>query len=89
MPSMFCLTCGQLTKGSRCPTCERLRLNNYGLAHRRQRRAAITDNPRARCAQCGSTRDLQLDHVDPIRGGRHQDTGRRQVLCRTCNRDKG
>ena len=87
MPSMFCLTCGRLSQGSRCGRCERGWLSNYGAAHRAERRHRIEAGER--CARCGSTQDLELDHVKPIRGGRNQGDARRQILCRKCNRDKG
>lgn len=43
-----------------------------------------------RCRQCGSTHDLQIDHVFPwSRGGDHDDPANLAVLCRGCNTRKG
>jgi len=42
-----------------------------------------------RCANCGASESLVLDHVIPIaRGGRSQ-LGNLQLLCAICNRVKG
>lgn len=42
-----------------------------------------------RCAQCGSTEKLEVDHVVPwSKGGRHNRENL-QCLCRRCNRRKG
>lgn len=41
------------------------------------------------CAQCGSTENVQVDHIVPIaRGGRHS-IGNLQPLCAKCNQSKG
>lgn len=41
------------------------------------------------CRACGSTSDLQIDHIEPwILGGSDADSNL-QVLCRTCNMKKG
>ncbi len=75
---------------SRCTTCQRLyRQAAYGAQYRSQRKTLIEDDPYARCAICGSTKDLQLDHVVGIKGGRIRGDERRQVLCRIHNRRKG
>lgn len=43
-----------------------------------------------RCRECGSTRDLQLDHVIPwSKGGAHDDPANFATLCRGCNVAKG
>lgn len=53
-------------------------------------RRAVLDRDGWRCRECGSTRDLQLDHVHPwSRGGAHDDPANLQCLCRLCNRGKG
>lgn len=42
-----------------------------------------------RCRECGSTRDLEIDHVYPwARGGEHDDPANLQTLCHGCNRAK-
>ena len=41
------------------------------------------------CAGCGSTENIEVDHIVPIaRGGRHA-VGNLQALCRSCNASKG
>ena len=42
-----------------------------------------------RCAYCGATEKLQIDHRIPLsKGGKH-DEDNLQVLCKTCNLKKG
>lgn len=42
-----------------------------------------------RCASCGGTDDLTIDHIHPIvRGGSH-DPKNLQILCGSCNSSKG
>lgn len=52
-------------------------------------RTAILDRDGWACVWCGSTTDLELDHVIPwSRGGACSATNL-QTLCRRCNRAKG
>lgn len=52
-------------------------------------RRLIFDRDGRVCRSCGSTKDLQIDHVVPkARGGTH-DPSNLQVLCGPCNRAKG
>lgn len=41
------------------------------------------------CQKCGSTKNLTLDHVSPIRNGVENKLNNLQVLCKSCNSKKG
>jgi 5-methylcytosine-specific restriction endonuclease McrA len=41
-----------------------------------------------KCARCGSTERLELDHIHPRFAGGGTDQSNAQTLCRTCNRKK-
>lgn len=71
-----------------------------GYHHQRRTRKAdngvylVTDRDYRRilespCVACGSTKNIQVDHIIPIaRGGRHC-VGNLQALCGSCNASKG
>ena len=42
-----------------------------------------------RCVQCGSSVNLQFDHVIPLAMGGGSDEANLQLLCSDCNRQKG
>ena len=68
-----------------------------GAAPRPASRTAITDDVKqfvfardgGRCRQCGSTIDLQFDHVIPVALGGGSTADNLQLLCGPCNRCKG
>lgn len=64
----------------------RARMHGNGVYRvTRQEWAVLKAGP---CAHCGSTADIEVDHIIPIsRGGRHS-IGNLQSLCRACNRSK-
>lgn len=41
------------------------------------------------CRKCGSTRDLQIDHIYPVSRGGSNELSNLQILCKTCNIKKG
>lgn len=53
-------------------------------------RAEIIERDGHQCRWCGSTENLEIDHIHPLsRGGAFDDPENLQVLCGTCNRSKG
>jgi hypothetical protein len=68
-----------------------------GAAPRPASRTAIPDDVKqfvfardgGRCRQCGSTSDLQFDHVIPVVLGGGPSPDNLQLLCGPCNRRKG
>lgn len=90
MPPKPCLTCGVLTKGSRCPTCEanvqrarnKARAHLYGGSWPRVSKAARAREPWCHCTRTGCHGNLF-----PCASGGDltldHETG--QVECRSCN----
>ena len=52
-------------------------------------RRAVIERDGGRCAACGTTEDLQFDHVVAVVHGGGDETENIQLLCRRCNRAKG
>lgn len=52
-------------------------------------REAILEKFSYRCLGCGSTEDLQIDHIIPWKAGGMTEEGNLQPLCAECNRRKG
>ena len=42
-----------------------------------------------KCVLCGSTENLTIDHIIPLRKGGTNDDSNMQILCGKCNRLKG
>lgn len=51
-------------------------------------RAAVMLRDRGRCVVCGSTDDLQIDHVHAVTRGGDNRIENLQTLCRSCNSSK-
>jgi HNH endonuclease len=50
---------------------------------------AVWERDSGRCAACGSTFDLQYDHIIPCSLGGASTAENLQILCSDCNREKG
>lgn len=55
----------------------------------REVRLAVWERDGGRCTTCGSAFDLQYDHVIPVALGGGSTEENLQLLCGTCNREKG
>jgi hypothetical protein len=53
-----------------------------------QTRADLLSHAEFKCAACGATEALEIDHITPISKGGTGEPGNLQVLCRKCNRKK-
>lgn len=51
-------------------------------------RLVLLAKHRHRCAKCGSSNDLQVDHVIALSAGGTDDISNLQILCGLCNRKK-
>lgn len=50
---------------------------------------AVSARDGGRCRRCGSTKQLHFDHVIPVSRGGANTVANIQLLCGTCNREKG
>jgi hypothetical protein len=74
-----------------------LEMTQGGAGSVRINRSSIPDDVKhfiwmrdgARCVSCGSDSDLQYDHIIPLALGGSNEPGNLQLLCSTCNRQKG
>lgn len=88
----LCPTCGQLHSGrGRCNGCQRQADQHHNQlpyrkgystrAYQRARATALANQHE--CEQCGTTRDLTVDHID--HDTMNNNTTNLRVLCRPCN----
>jgi hypothetical protein len=54
----------------------------------REVRRAVFERDGGKCTECGSTFDLQYDHVIPVALGGASTAENLQLLCADCNREK-
>lgn len=52
-------------------------------------RRIVLESNGGRCVTCGSTEDLQCDHIRPVSRGGSNHRNNLQPMCRTCNARKG
>src|SRR5439155_9187621 len=52
-------------------------------------KAFVWQRDKGRCAQCGSNKLLEFDHIVPLAMGGANTARNIQLLCETCNREKG
>ena len=52
-------------------------------------REAVFKRDNYRCVNCGSTKNLEVDHKVPLANGGTNDMANLQTHCRDCNRRKG
>lgn len=53
------------------------------------KRARIYERDGNRCVDCGSDKDLTLDHIRPVSHGGGDEDANLQTLCSPCNNAKG
>jgi hypothetical protein len=51
-------------------------------------RVRVFVRDQGRCRRCGSTRNLEIDHISPRSRGGSDDDDNLQILCGRCNRTK-
>ena len=58
------------------------------MSHSLAKRKAIYKRDGYKCLNCGSKKDLTLDHIVPLSKGGHNGKSNLQTLCKACNCNK-
>jgi 5-methylcytosine-specific restriction endonuclease McrA len=81
-----CLDCGRPSHLARCPLHQQIRDRTRDAATRLGARL-IAERPW--CADCGTTKDLTVDHIVALAHGGTNDPSNLRVLCRRHNSQRG
>ena len=78
-------------KHTACPGCAQAiyKARDKARLVPKQTRAAVFARDGKKCAVCGSTEKITLDHIKPIAHGGDGSADNLRVLCRPCNSRKG
>jgi 5-methylcytosine-specific restriction endonuclease McrA len=89
MSGSFCTVCRRrIPKGSRCSQ-HRVRSPSSRASHEPGAaavKAQVLEGD-GRCVRCGSTEDLEVDHVVPASRGGETTADNLRVVCRECHRE--
>jgi 5-methylcytosine-specific restriction endonuclease McrA len=81
-----CLGCDRLiTKGSRCPRCNRIRQARFNTPTYKAARSVAIKRDGA-CVVCGKTHGLHAHHVTRYRHNASDDPAGLVALCASCHR---
>lgn len=93
-----CVDCGVIVRASRCKSCSRVRdrrrptRTQRGYDYKWNKLSKQLREIHPFCKQCGSTKDLTVDHIIPLvdlHPELRYEISNLQVLCRRCNSSKG
>lgn len=80
---------GEVTAGGSGEDAGSITAGAHRYATTREMRRLVWERDGGRCVECGSTFDLQYDHIIPVAMGGAHSVENLQVLCSTCNQRKG
>jgi 5-methylcytosine-specific restriction endonuclease McrA len=66
--------------------CDTISSERYGWSLvRKARTRDVFDRDEHKCRYCGSTNNLEIDHIYPLARGGSNDLDNLQILCKSCN----